>query len=81
MRGAHGDSVWSVAWHGKSNRVVTGGIDGSLACWSGETLERVGELEGHALGVNCIDVCEAAPIAVTSSLDHVSEDTILCYST
>ncbi|KNC81868.1 hypothetical protein SARC_05828 [Sphaeroforma arctica JP610] len=67
---AHDDGIWSVSWSGgRANRIVTGGIDQFVRVWNGDTLERVLEIEGHELGINCVSVNEDATVAVSTSLD------------
>lgn len=74
IENAHDDSVWTVAWSGESNYLITGSVDEHVKIWKeeGETvedvrLEHVHSLTGVSLGA--VSVAADGRYGAVNSLD------------
>ena len=74
VENAHDDSIWTVAWSGESNNLITGSVDEHVKIWKeeGETvedvrLEHVHSLTGVSLGA--VSVAADAKYGAVNSLD------------
>jgi len=70
---AHDDEIWDCKWFYNENRLLTASLDDKVHIWNfdedNNQLKKVGELEGHSLGVNSIDVSPDNKVVATRSLD------------
>ena len=70
---AHDEEIWDCKWFHNENKLLTASLDDKVHIWNfdenNNNLTKVGELEGHNLGVNSIDVSPDNKIIATRSLD------------
>lgn len=70
---AHDEEIWDCKWFYNENRLLTASLDDKVHIWNfdedNNQLKKVGELEGHSLGVNSIDVSPDNKVVATRSLD------------
>jgi len=70
---AHDEEIWDCKWFHNENRLLTASLDDKVHIWKfdedNNNLMKIGELEGHNLGVNSIDVSPDNKIIATRSLD------------
>merc|ERR1711976_668431 len=78
---AHDDEIWDCKWFYNENRLLTASLDDKVHIWNfdedNNQLKKVGELEGHSLGVNSIDVSPDNKVVATRSLYGFSTPQII----